>query len=107
MREKIPHEVQIYSQTGCWVVGGAADPDNLAPNDWDILCPYHLWSVVAASIPKTAMPTSLGGWRFEINNVSIDIWPDDLGRYLAEHSRANWVYHPRSGFRFKRTPEFT
>lgn len=98
----LPKPVVPFAQMGCWIVGSAADPFNHKPRDWDLMVPFHRWNEVAPMIPKDAIPNTFGGWKFTVDDVEIDIWPEDLSDWLTKLGLVKWVYHPLSGARFTR-----
>lgn len=101
----IPKIVQlITSLTDGYIVGSAADPTNNNPKDWDVIVPHANWHIAAgviAAYEKNPNITSFGGWRIEENGMSIDIWPDDIGRIMYS-AKAKWVWHYKTGVRWKR-----
>ena len=84
-----------------WIVGSAADPDNLSPRDYDVIVPHYEWGKAAHLVPKTAQVNSFGGWKVCDGGVSIDIWPGDLG-WLLQRPKCRFAWHPASGTRIKK-----
>jgi len=70
----------VGSQAECYVL------NTLQPieSDWDIMVPYCKWRSVRDVIPSNADTTKYFGWRFSAENISIDIWPDDLASYFKQ-----------------------
>lgn len=96
----LPKSVLRLTNLGCWVVGGAAKPATSSPRDWDLLCPFEFWELVAPLVPPQAVPNSFGGWKFT-DEVEIDLWPDDLSRWLARPGWSGWVWHPKTNTRMQ------
>lgn len=69
-----------------WIVGSAADPQKLDPKDIDVIVPWAEWPKVAHQIPKDARPNMFGGWKFVVDGVEVDVWPDTLDRLAATYS---------------------
>lgn len=79
-----------------WVVGSAADPNNDDPKDYDVQVPFSTWGQACLLIPKDAVPNSFGGFRFEDDGMSIDVWPGELG-WIFQRPACKWAWHPASG----------
>lgn len=79
-----------------WVVGSAADPNNDDPKDYDVQVPFSTWGQACLLIPKDAKPNSFGGFRFEDDGMSIDVWPGELG-WIFQRPACKWAWHPASG----------
>lgn len=102
MTTNIPKSVIPFTQAGCWVVGGAADPHAKAQRDWDLMVPWELWPVVAPLVPPTAAPNAFGGWKFTVENVEIDLWPDSLDRFLVGTWGSQYLWYPKTNIRYVR-----
>ena len=100
MSSKVVKAVVPFTQLGCWVVGGAANPDNIKPRDWDLIAPFEIWDLVAPIIPANAVPNSFGGWKFIVDGIEIDLWPGSLAKFLA-NPHSQFIWHPLSGRRFQ------
>ena len=46
-----------------WIVGSAANPENVHPRDYDVLIPFSQWQLASALIPTDATPNTFGGWK--------------------------------------------
>jgi hypothetical protein len=79
-----------------WVVGSAADPNNDDPKDYDVQVPFSTWGKACLLIPPNAVPNSFGGFRFEDEGMSIDVWPGELG-WIFQRPSCRWAWHPASG----------
>ena len=97
-----PLVTKLTQLHNAWIVGSAADPNkNLSTvRDWDILVPWSEWSKAVLLIPTTATPNTFGGWKCLEKGIIIDVWPDDIAT-LLNNSMTKFVYHPRSGNRWK------
>jgi len=86
-----------------WVIGTAADPscDLKTVRDIDIMIPWSNWSKAALLVPEEAHPNTFGGWKFDKDGVTYDVWPDELGSCLS-NAFTKWVWHYRSGIRWNR-----
>lgn len=93
-----PIVAQLTHNFDAWIVGSAADPATQQPRDWDVLVPFHEWHRAVACVPSSAQPNCFGGWKFESNGQSIDVWPGDLS-WLMQRPQARWAWHPKSGTR--------
>ena len=100
-RKTLPRAVVPFANSGCWIVGSSAQPDDKLRRDIDILVPYELWPNVAALIPEDARPNRQGGWKFTIADeelamhFELDVWPDSLARFLGV-TGSSWAWHPLS-----------
>lgn len=82
-----------------WIVGSTALPEKESiDGDVDVLVPYSAWPVVARLIPDDARITSQGGWRFEQDGISVDVWPGDLGE-IASRDAFVAAWSPKYGKR--------
>lgn len=89
---------------GAWIIGSAAEPgiELSSVRDFDVVVPLEQWYLAAALIPMTALSNTYGGWKVETETgVSVDIWPDDIGRLLL-NSKCTIAWHPKSGIRIKK-----
>jgi hypothetical protein len=80
-----------------WIVGSASKPeiDLATVRDIDVVIPFSYWSIAASHIPPTATPNTFGGWKIKDGEVTVDVWPDDLGlMFTSKLSYGAW--HPRS-----------
>lgn len=84
-----------------WIVGSAADPQNLNPRDYDIQVPFYEWGPACGLIPHDAKINSFGGLKCQSDGFEIDVWPGDLG-WIMQRPKAKWAYHPKSGVRLKK-----
>jgi hypothetical protein len=84
-----------------WIVGGAANPNNKSPRDWDVLVPYSSWQAASGLIPSDAKPNRFGGWKCRSNGYDVDVWPGELS-WLIQHPKCIWIWQPRIGVRFKK-----
>lgn len=101
MSSTVPKSVMHWCIIGeAWIIGSAADPEKRSPRDYDIVVPFHMWYKVAASIPKSARPNTLGGWKMiSDDGVEVDIWPDDPMRII---NRCAHIWDPVNNVRFTR-----
>lgn len=90
----VPDDVKELLKTGAWLVGSGATYlvglTDREPNDWDVLVPYELWPSVRQFIPKGAQANRFAGFKVKVSdpedlvNTTMDVWPDDLGRYATQ-----------------------
>lgn len=79
-----------------WIVGSTARDGIAKGRDIDVLVPLQDWYKVAPILvqctnDRAVSNTSLGGWRVRSQGYQIDLWPDDLSRFLADHEfKAAW-----------------
>lgn len=100
-RQPMPRAVLALTHNhDAWIVGGAANPDNANPRDWDVIVPHYEWGKAAHLIPLDATVNSFGGWKFTQNSQVVDVWPGDLG-WILQRPKLVWAFHPASGRRFK------
>jgi len=93
MSSKLPPKVaQLLQNFDGWLVGSAADPTRPEPRDFDILIPFHNWHRACLSVPADAKTNSFGGWKFNVGDVEIDIWPGDLS-YMLQGGSTKYAYH--------------
>mgnify|MGYP000325991193 CR=1 FL=1 len=90
----------LYVHDG-FVVGSGADyligNTETSPRDWDILIPLSKWSVAMKSIPKGSASNTFGGIKINIDNVSVDVWSQDLSDYLVNLPVRNFsIVHPKT-----------
>ena len=93
--DKPPFVMRLTTNFDAWVVGSSAINTGTPPRDWDILVPWHRWHEATSMIPQNATPNSLGGWKFKIEGVEIDMWPGDLS-WLAQQPKFKCARHPRT-----------
>lgn len=86
-----------------WIIGSAAHPDSMndPPRDWDGVVPYKNWQEAQLLIPKDAKVNSFGGWKCISDNDLVDVWPADLS-WIMQAPLTLYMWHPRTGTRFKR-----
>lgn len=94
---------QLTQVHSAWIVGSAAekDADLAAVRDFDVLVPFSAWPAVAAMLPDNARRNTFGGWKCVSDGKDVDVWPDDLGRFMASQVVKS-VWHPKTGIRFTR-----
>jgi hypothetical protein len=83
-----------------WIIGGAANPDNETPRDYDIIVPFYEWGPASSLIPPNATPNSFGGWKCISDGIEVDVWPGDLG-WIMQRPKCVWTWHPKTGIRIK------
>jgi len=71
------------------------------PRDYDILIPFHMWNKACLAIPEDAKVNSFGGWKFNVGDIEIDIWPGDLS-YLLQRPKTTFAYHLGSDTRVRK-----
>ena len=70
MSSPLPRMVMAFTHNfGGWIVGSAADPNNLFPRDIDVIIPFSRWREAAHLIPPDAKPNTFGGWKFKDNGT--------------------------------------
>ena len=98
---KLPKVVmRLTHNFDAWIVGGAAAPIPKEGCDIDVLIPFHRWheaSIITNDIDITI--NSFGGYRFESEGKSIDMWPGDLS-WILQRPKLKYAWHPASGRRF-------
>lgn len=117
--EDIPEIVRVLAYNhGAFLVGSqatrfarGAGPD--PSKDWDLFVPHENWRNAAMRLPLTAKPNGNRGWRFQppglaqevkmsvpnrhsiklsvSTGVWVDVWPDELARFLTEAVSVNHV----------------
>lgn len=89
---------EIFQEFNPWLVGsgtdyfvkfllnGVDDKVNPPPDDIDIIIPkgYEDHPDLLDAIPEDHTFTSMGGYRFKINDVQVDLWFDNVDQYLIE-----------------------
>ena len=91
--EQIPRRIYKILRMGGLLTGSQAKfmvaglpPDT--DKDWDIVVPFEDWVMVRGLIPMSCKPNGYRGWRFSLRGgVEVDVWPDDLRRFLAQATR--------------------
>lgn len=91
----------ICGSYDAWVVGGAADPANKFPRDWDVAVPFSEWPEVALLIPKDARPTLFGGWKFVSDGQVVDVWPAEVIQ-IFNCAKCEFMWQPQRNIRIKR-----
>ena len=81
-----------------WIVGSAANKDNLNPRDIDVFVPFSEWGPAAFLIPKDAVRNSFGGWKCMSDGYEVDVWPGELS-WLLVNNKTKYAWHPRSDTR--------
>ncbi len=99
---KTPQRLQPISRVLCyvfdgWIVGGAVPyiscKSEESPKDIDIIVSPNVWREVSLILPKNSILNTLGGMKFIDNGVSVDVWPDEIGRLLTQ-SYPTTLYSP-------------
>lgn len=85
-----------------WIVGGAANPENEQPRDFDIIVPFSKWQEACMLIPMDATVNHFGGWKCTSEGVEVDVWCGDIG-WLMSKSHCKYAWHVASGNRWSRT----
>jgi hypothetical protein len=98
-----PREVHtlVMHGTGSWIVGSTANMSATpSGRDYDILVPFRLWKEVSSMLPHigtVSRLTRFGGLNMTTRDgVQLDVWPDDLDRFMVENTRPH-AWHPKSG----------
>lgn len=79
-----------------WIVGSTARDGLAKGRDIDVLVPLQDWYKVAPLLvlstdDHAVTNTAFGGWRVRSQGYQIDLWPDELGRFLTDHEfKAAW-----------------
>lgn len=89
-----------------WIVGSAADPENKAPRDWDVMIPWHEWDGAAGLIlalvgADNVRLNAFGGWKLRRDDGVVDIFPGMPQSYLSA-AKFKHMFHPRSLSHWKR-----
>lgn len=96
---------KLTTHFGAWVVGSGANPDAKEfPRDLDLVVPFHAWHLAAQLIPRDAAVNSFGGWKFDDEGVSVDVWPADLASLMTNPLVCH-LWQPATGARFSRTED--
>ncbi len=90
----------LYVHDG-FVVGSGADyligNTDSPPRDWDVIIPLSRWSLAMKSIPKGSVTNTFGGIKINTDNVSVDVWSQDLSDYLTNMPVKNFsIVHPKT-----------
>lgn len=79
----------------CLVGSGAKSyiDDGDMPRDLDFIVRPDHWQAVLRTIPRevTVEINSFGGLKFNLNSVAIDLWPQHLEDFLANHHTEGYV----------------
>lgn len=69
-----------------FLINGIDDEMNPAPDDIDLIVPkgYEDHPDLLDAIPDDHTFTSMGGYRFKVNEVQVDLWFDNVDQYLIE-----------------------
>ena len=100
----LPRSVKYMAQNyNVWIAGSAADlsSDITKIKDVDVIIPFEIWNKITGLIPKDSKMNSYGGWRYVENNVTIDIWPDNLNNFLSS-SLPKCIWQPRYNIRYSK-----
>jgi hypothetical protein len=68
-----------------WLVGSSIDKilNDEKVTDFDIAVPYDKWELTIAAFKNYKFKlNTYGGFKFDINDISIDMWPQDIHRFL-------------------------
>lgn len=99
MSRKYPKIVShLVTHHKAWIIGSAANPDNIDPRDYDVLVPYEHWQFAALQIPLDAKPNTFGGWKFKDGEKEIDVFPGAVS-WIFENHLVRYAYHPFSDTR--------
>lgn len=96
----------LCQQCDGWIVGSAADPENVNPRDIDIIIPFSKWHIALGALPKDRSRIKLntyGGFKFDDENgVEIDMWTGELNTILTYHN-VKYLYDPWRNIRYEKT----
>jgi hypothetical protein len=69
-----------------FLLDGVNDELNPPPDDIDLIIPkgYEDHPDLLNTIPNDHTFTSMGGYRFKVNGVQIDLWFDNVDQYIIE-----------------------
>lgn len=103
IRRDLPRFLRRLSAVAdCWLVGSAAfAPEGTSPKDWDVVVTPETWATAAVLIPADARPNTHGGWKFQVDGVEFDVWPDRIERLCLRPLFSGGV-HLSSGFELRR-----
>lgn len=73
----------IVCKHNVWLVGSGVIKDDA--KDVNLLVSFRDWPEVAIHIPPDAKPNTFGGFKWEEDGVSIDMWPGDLSDLAASY----------------------
>jgi|GEM_PF-3875622 len=86
----------ILGQYNAWLVGGAADPKNKDPRDFDIVVEWEDWRHVAMLIPKDAKIGLFGCFKVISDGKVVDIWPGTLSEAI-QSAKCKFASNPFKG----------
>lgn len=94
--EECPPVVRRLLRLGAYLVGSQATEygEGRTPSptkDWDVMVPFSIWRRAAMCVPRTASLNGNRGFRFEDDGRQIDVWADDLSRFLTEATSPHHV----------------
>lgn len=81
----------LFNSGAAFFLGSVLQGDENA--DIDVFVSFDSWHGVARTIPPAATPNKNGGWRFTLEGVTFDVWPDTVARMLTQES-CPMVFHP-------------
>jgi len=84
-----------------WIVGSAANPNNIEPRDYDVIVPYSHWHSVAIMLPDDVKKNTFGGWKCVSEGKEVDIWPGELS-WILTNKICEWAWHPRTDTRIRK-----
>lgn len=65
--------------------------------DIDVIVPYHEWQKAAYLLGGVdAVANKFGGFEFKEDDITVDVWPDDVARVLAEFKEGTKAFHPKT-----------
>lgn len=98
--ESLPNLIKsILLTSEGWLVGSG--PENMIygghTRDYDILVPSReLYQITCAQLrtydPKVSLNT-FGGLKFKLNNLEIDLWPEELGHFIMTAIKCKYAYN--------------
>lgn len=92
MSNPLPRTVLLLSHHhDAWIVGSAANPTVEKPKDYDVLVPFRNWQAASAMIPSFAVPNRFGGWNFDADGATMDVWPGDLS-WVMQYHKCEWAW---------------
>ena len=93
---------KLTTLCGGWIVGSAANPNELTPKDYDVYIPLKYWMEASNYIPKDSKINRMGGFKCVSDGVEVDVWTGDMNDFLSS-DYFSYAYHPKTGVRIVRT----
>lgn len=98
---QLPEQIRsILILSDGWLVGSTINymlcpnkAENYLP-DYDIIVPYEKWEDTIVALKHNPFTlNTYGGFKFNISEMEVDIWPQDTDKFLKVASKLTYMFN--------------